>query len=153
MRAHTTTTTKSRARRKAHHVVLAFALGVCALALPASAYADPPPYRSPEAVIAAADSSAPPPYRSPEAVIAAADASAPPPYRSPEAVIAAADSITGPSASGPATVSGSPAKTADGFDWASAAVGAGAAIALVALGGAALLTVRRRTAVSSASTS
>jgi hypothetical protein len=117
MRAHTTTTTKSRARRKAHHVVLALALGVCALALPASAYADPPPYRS------------------------------------PEAVIAAADSITGPSASGPATVSGSPAKTADGFDWASAAVGAGAAIALVALGGAALLTVRRRTAVSSASTS
>jgi hypothetical protein len=40
----------------------------------------------------------------------------------------------------------------EGFDWASAAVGAGSAMALVTLGGAALLTVRRRT-VMSASTS
>ena len=36
-------------------------------------------------------------------------------------------------------------RSGDGFDWASALVGAGAALALAALGGAALLTVRRRT--------
>ncbi len=48
----------------------------------------------------------------------------------------------------PTVASGSPAKTADGVDWGSAAVGAGAAMALVALGGAGFLTVRRRTAVS-----
>jgi hypothetical protein len=49
------------------------------------------------------------------------------------------------SSSGEATVvSGSPAKTADGFDWGSAAMGAGAAMALVALGGAGFLTVRTR---------
>ena len=45
----------------------------------------------------------------------------------------------------------SPARTADtgdGFDWVSALVGAGAALALAALGSAALLTFRRRTAVS-----
>ena len=45
-------------------------------------------------------------------------------------------------------VSGSPADTGDGFDWVSALVGAGAALALAALGSAALLTFRRRTAVS-----
>jgi hypothetical protein len=44
--------------------------------------------------------------------------------------------------------SGSPADTDAGFDWLSAAIGAAAATALVALGGAAFLTVRRRTAVS-----
>jgi hypothetical protein len=51
--------------------------------------------------------------------------------------------------------SGLPAKTDGGFDWLSAAIGAAAAMALVALGGAAFLTVRRRTAVapSPASTS
>jgi hypothetical protein len=50
-------------------------------------------------------------------------------------------------------VSGSPAD--DGFDWLSAAIGAAAGMALVALGGAAFLTIRRRTAVapSPASTS
>jgi hypothetical protein len=134
MRAHTTSTTKSRPRRKAPQVIVALALGICALAVPASAYADPQPYRSPEAVIAAADSSGPPPYRS------------------PEAVIAAADSVAGPSPSAPTLVS-SPTDPSNGFDWGSAAVGAGAAMALVALGGAGFLTVRRRTAVSSSAAS
>jgi hypothetical protein len=133
MRAHTIITI-NRPRRKAWHRVLVLALGICALAIPVSAYADPPSYRSPEAVIAAADSSGPPPYRS------------------PEAVIAAADSDTGPSPSAPTLIS-SPTDPSNGFDWGSAAVGAGAAMALVALGGAGFLTVRRRTAVSSASTS
>jgi hypothetical protein len=65
------------------------------------------------------------------------------------------NSITGAQSSEPTTVSGSPASTDDGFDWLSAAIGAAAAMALVALGGAAFLTVRRRTEVapSTASTS
>ena len=45
-------------------------------------------------------------------------------------------------------VSGSPTGADDGFDWLSAAIGAAAAMALVGLGAAAFLTVRRRTAVS-----
>jgi hypothetical protein len=48
----------------------------------------------------------------------------------------------------PTFVSDSPAATGDGFDWSSAAVGAGAVLALLALGGAALLTVRMRKAMS-----
>lgn len=56
--------------------------------------------------------------------------------------------LAGPLPSEPTLVSGSPASTDDGFDWLSAAIGAAAAMALGALGGAAFLTVRRRTAVS-----
>ena len=58
------------------------------------------------------------------------------------------NAIVGPYTSEPTLVSDSPAGTGDGFDWASAAIGAAAAMACVALGGAALLTVRRRTALS-----
>ena len=66
---------------------------------------------------------------------------------------ASLNAITGSPASEPTVVSGSPSNTADGFDWASAGIGAGAAMALVALGGAVSLTVRRRTAVSPSGTS
>ena len=54
------------------------------------------------------------------------------------------NSITGASASEPSSVTGSPSSTDDGFDWVSAAIGAGSALALTALGGVALLTSRRR---------
>ena len=64
-----------------------------------------------------------------------------PGYPSPSA-------ITGSPSSEPAVFSSSPGNPDDGFDWLSAAIGSAAAIALVALGGAAFLTVRRRTAVS-----
>jgi hypothetical protein len=53
--------------------------------------------------------------------------------------------ISGPSGSEPIVVSGPPAGTGEGFHWTDAALGAGAALMLVAFGGAALLTVRRRT--------
>ena len=53
----------------------------------------------------------------------------------------------GPSPVQPTFASGSPSAN-DGFQWGDAALGAGAAIALVAFAGAALLTVRRRTAIS-----
>jgi hypothetical protein len=58
------------------------------------------------------------------------------------------DAITGSPSSEPTLVSSSPGNPDDGFNWLSAAIGSAAAIALVALGGAAFLTVRRRTAVS-----
>jgi hypothetical protein len=61
--------------------------------------------------------------------------------------------ITGPPSSEPTLVSGSPGNPDDGFDWLSAAIGSAAAMALVALGSAAVLTIRRRTTVSPASTS
>jgi hypothetical protein len=54
----------------------------------------------------------------------------------------------GAPASDTTLASGSPAYPDDGFDWLSAAIGAAAAMALVALGGAAFLTIRRRIAVS-----
>jgi hypothetical protein len=44
--------------------------------------------------------------------------------------------------------SSSPVSVDAGFDWASALIGAGVAMAIAALGGAAFLTVRRRTALS-----
>ena len=56
------------------------------------------------------------------------------------------NAIAGPAPSEPTLVSG-PSGTDDGFDWASAAIGAGAAMALLSLLGATLLTVRRRTTV------
>jgi hypothetical protein len=60
---------------------------------------------------------------------------------------ASVNAITGTPASEPTLVSGAPANTGEGFDWADAALGAGAAMAVVALGGAALITVRRRTTI------
>jgi hypothetical protein len=51
------------------------------------------------------------------------------------------------------TIPAPPAAAEHGLDLESAAVGAGAAMALVALGGAGFLTVRRRTAVSSSAPS
>jgi hypothetical protein len=63
------------------------------------------------------------------------------------------NAITGTPSSEPTLVSGSPVSTDDGFDWLSGAIGAAAAMALVALSGAAFLTVRRRTAVSASTAS
>jgi hypothetical protein len=73
------------------------------------------------------------------------------PYGGPGFVTPTA--ITGSSSGEPIVVSGPAAGTVEGFDWTDAALGAGGALALVAFGAAALLTVRRRTAMSPASTS
>ena len=61
------------------------------------------------------------------------------------------NAISGGPTNTPTLVSGS-TDSGDGFDWGSALVGAGAALALAALGAAALLTVRRRTVTPSAAT-
>ena len=58
------------------------------------------------------------------------------------------NAASGPSTGEPVVVSASPPSSGDGFDWGSALVGAGAALAFAALGAAALLTVRRRDPVS-----
>jgi hypothetical protein len=179
MRAHITTTTKSRPRRKARHSVLALALGVCALAIPASASgysvngidsAGPGPYRGahpglsqPDGDGAVAAGNA---HRTPTELAQTTAAGEPSgsgqpggavatDHSSPNAIqgghdvipgYASADAITGAE---PFTrASGSPSGAEQWFDVPSALVGAGAAMALVALGGAAFLTVRRRTEVS-----
>jgi len=98
MRAHTITTIN---RRRARRRLIALVLAVCALAIPATASAQP--------------------------------IDGPHPWVYPASGGAGSDS---------------PETTGDGFDPASAALGAGAAIALVALGGAVLFTVRRRPGVS-----
>jgi hypothetical protein len=60
---------------------------------------------------------------------------------------ASLNAISGAPASEPTLVSGSPSSV-DSFDWGDAALGAGVTMALITLGGVALVTVRRRTAVS-----
>jgi hypothetical protein len=113
MRAYTITTT-TRRRRRTRRRVIALVLGVCALAIPASASAAP---QIPHGADYSSVSAIPPPT------------------------------------SEPTVASDSPSDSGDGFDWGDAALGAGAAMAVVALGGAVLFTVRRRPGVSpSAST-
>jgi hypothetical protein len=170
------TTIISRRRRRARRRrALALALGLGALAVPASASADPSAndYSSVNAISGDPSESSQPgsggavaagnAHRTPTELaqrtrpgqfVGPFDPSPPgsgpvgSPYSGgPE--YATPNSILGSDGLGElAPVTGSPATSGEGFDWPSAAVGAGAAMALVALGGAALLTVRRRTTVS-----
>ena len=110
MRAHTIPPTTRRARR-ARRRVIALVLGVCALAIPATANAA----LSPEVPHGADYSSL---------------------------------GATPPPMSEPTVASASPSNSGDGFDWGDAALGAGAAMALIALSGAVLFTGRRRPGVS-----
>jgi hypothetical protein len=139
MRAHITTTTKSRPRRRARHVVLALALSICALVIPstASAQQNDGGYSSVNAITPPTSEPTDLSLSGEAAAVAAGHA-----HRTPGELA----QRTGPGDL--ALVSRSPASASDGFDWGSAAVGAGAAMALVALGGAGFLTVRRRIAVS-----
>ena len=109
MTAHTITTI-NRHRRRARRRLIALALSVCALAIPATADAQPIDW--------------------------------PGPWVYPTTT-GASDS-----AGSAGLVSNVRATTGGGFDSASAALGAGAAIAVVALGGAVLFIVRRRPTVS-----
>jgi hypothetical protein len=112
---------------------------VCAFAVPASASADPASsdYSRADAIAAGLEESS-----QPNSGSNGSPYSGGPDYATP-------NSILGSDGLGePTFVTGSPAGASDGFDWTSAAIGAAAAMALVALGGAALLTVRRRATVS-----
>jgi hypothetical protein len=106
-------------------------LGVCAFAIPASASADP----------SGGD------YSRADAIAAGLEEST---QSGGGSDYSSLNAISGPAPDEPTFVSGSPASE-DQFDWGDAALGAGVALALVAFGGAALLTVRRHTATASAS--
>jgi hypothetical protein len=135
-----TSTTKSRPIWKARlRLALTLALAICALAIPASASADPSTGGSPYEVG--------PDYATPNAILGSDYATNAIELDRHRAAVAAAD-VWSAGLGEPTPVAGSQASADEGFDFASAAVGAGAAMALVALGGAALLTVRRRAAVS-----
>jgi hypothetical protein len=156
------TTTKTRSRKNARYRILSLTLGICALAIPASASASSGDDHSSLNSITGGSSESSQPatssgYSSVNSITPPATEPSSPSGSGGSPTVdsgySSLNAITGPSASEPTVVSGPPADPADGFDWASAAIGAGAAMALVALGGAATLTVRRRTAVSPSGTS
>jgi hypothetical protein len=152
-------------RKKTRYSVFALALGVCALAIPATASAGG--YSSANAITGDSSDSTQPSggdaaaaanaHRTPTELaqaMAAGEAKRLGPMSpqvgsgstSANAFLSGAQE---PSAAEPTFVSDSTGTTSDGFDWTSAALGAGAAaLVALALAGAALLTIRRRTAVS-----
>jgi hypothetical protein len=120
---------------------------ICAFAIPASASADPASsdYSRADAIAAgleeSSQSTSGQDYSSLNATV--------PPVSEPStgSGYSSLNATTGPSPIQPTFASASPSAN-DGFQWGDAALGAGMALALVAFGGAALLTVRRRTTVS-----
>jgi hypothetical protein len=146
MRAHTVTNMfrRQRSARRAAAILLA----ACSLAIPASAAA----YTSPNAITGGSEQSSQPAEGSGQSSLNAITQGSSTPS-APSSVQSAHQVDPGNPAylsatAGEADVSSSSAD--DGFDWSSAVVGAGAAMALLALGGAAFLTARRRTTVSPA---
>ena len=135
------TTTTSQSKPASRYRLIALVLGVCALAIPASASASygsapgspPDPSGAPASDAVSENSGLVIPDHN------ALNESLGPVSRSP--------GVTGVEAP-PIPPAGVSPVSSDGFDWADAALGAGVAMALVALGGAALLTARRRTTVS-----
>lgn len=132
MRAHTITII-TRPRRGARRGVVAIVLGVCALAIPASASAVGGPSGADRVELPGAVG----PLNGAPQVPHGAD------YLSVSANPPIALRRDGLQAE-PTVVSASPSDSSDGFDWGDAAVGAGAAMALVACSAAVLSTVRRR---------
>jgi hypothetical protein len=155
MQAHTITIISRRRRGARRRRALALGLGICALAIPATAGAQPiDNYSTPNSITGGSSESSQPVdgwshslLNSPASEPSASSGSADSGYST-------ANAVSGPSTGEPTLVSGSPSSSGDGFDWGSALVGAGAALAFAALGAAALLTARRRHPVSpTASTS
>jgi hypothetical protein len=149
------TTTKSRP--VARHPVLALALVACSLVIPATAGAvpvgsDPVDDSGYSSVSSLTGGSSEPSQVSgapaTNSGYASLNAVAGP---SPNESTIASDSgyssvnaVTGPSPSEPTLVSSPPSGADDGFDWASAAIGAGAILGMLSLAGAVLLSTRRR---------
>jgi hypothetical protein len=152
MRAHTVTT-MFRRKRSARRVA-AIVLAACSLAIPASAGA----YTSPNAITGGAEQSSQPAAGSGQSSLnAITQGSSAPSAPSAAGELTSAHQVDPgnpaylSATAGEADVSSSSAD--DGFDWSSAVIGAGVAMAGLALGGAAFLTARRRTTVSPASSS
>jgi hypothetical protein len=158
MRAYTITTTTGP-RRKTWLGVIALVLAVCSLVVISTAGAQ---YSSAFSYAGGSTESSQPlggadsssvnaimgAERTPGTAEFQSGPSKPDPSRDGDSDYSSVSALAGPLPSEPTLVSGSPASTDDGFDWLSAAIGAASAMALVALGGATVLTVRRRTAVS-----
>jgi hypothetical protein len=157
----TTLSNTKQPRPNARRGLIALGLAVCALAVPSSAIAsygsasDGGPTSSggsaPDGVPSNAGLVAPD-HTSLNASLSSpttpqADTSSPSGSVDPNSTYSSVSAISGAPAGEPTVVSSSPS-SGDSFDWADAALGAGIAMAMVALGGAALLTLRRRTAVS-----
>jgi hypothetical protein len=135
----TVSTNTVRPRRAARHPWLAVAIGILFLALPASAGA--------YYYASGSETSATP---------AAKKESNDPGLVAPDHT-ALNDSLAPLSGSGKPGGAGNPPtivydspSAGDGFDWADAALGAGLTMALITIGGAALITIRRRTGASPA---
>ena len=152
MKAHIITTISRRRRSARRRRALALGLGICALAIPASAVAQPfeTAYSTPNAI--SGGSSQPSDGSDPSSVNSIVPPTTAPsdPSGSADSGYSSVNAVSGPSTGEPTLVSGSPSSSGDGFDWGSALVGAGGALAFAALGAAALLTVRRRHPVSPA---
>jgi hypothetical protein len=151
MRAHTITIMFRRRRSARRAVALVLAVG--SLAIPATAAA----YTSPNAIAGGSEQSAQPAEGPDQSSLNAitqesGESSASSGLVSAHRVDPGHPAYSSLNPIAPADVS-SPASTDDGFDWSSAVVGAGVATAFLGLGGAALLTARRRTTVSPASSS
>lgn len=153
MRAHTITTT-IRPRPSALHRGFVLGLAVCSLVVPATATASPAGdagYSSVSAITGDATGSS---DRSADSgsgysslnAITGAPASSSEGQADSRSGYSSLNAITGAPPSEPTFVSGGPGDPVGGFDWGSAAIGAGAVLATGALGAATLLTVRRRTA-------
>jgi hypothetical protein len=135
---------------RAHTIISIIVLG--ALAIPASAVANTG-YATPNAITGGSDDSSQPQgapdYSSVNATVPPTNESSSP---SVDSGYSSLNSISGSPSDTPTFVSGAPS-AGDQFDWGDAALGAGVAMALAAFGGAALLTVRRRSAMSPVQTS
>jgi hypothetical protein len=156
MRAHITTSSMSTRRpRSAHYrpvalAALVFAVGLLAIPATAQAYVDQPASGD------QSDRSSVPPASVSDASTAPYVGTAPgaeSPSAGPASELPTPDTYLGQSgitlpAGDDVVASSSPVSVDDGFDWASALIGAGVAMAIAALSGAAFLTVRRRTALS-----
>jgi hypothetical protein len=157
MRAQNITTITRRRRNARRRRVLALTLGICAaLAIPASASAEPryDGYSSVNSITGGSSDPDQPIDGWNHSILNAPAGEPTSPSGSGESPYAGSDFATpnavlgGDGVVDPTIVTGTPASADDGFDWASGALGAGAVLALAALSGAALLTFRRRTAVS-----
>jgi hypothetical protein len=136
----TLSTNTVRPRRAAGHPWLAVAVGILFLALPASAGAyyygsDSETSSTPAVDKASSDSG----------LVA-------PDHRALNDSLAPLSGSQNPGGTGntPTTIVYDSPSAGDGFDWADAALGAGLTMALITIGGAALITVRRRTGTSPA---
>jgi len=136
----TLSTDTGRPRQAARHTWLAVALGIAFLALPTSAGAY---YYASGSETSAAPAAK---QESSDSGLVAPD------HATLNDSLAPLSGSQNPGGTGntPTTIVYDSPSAGDGFDWADAALGAGLTMALITIGGAALITVRRRTGASPA---